>query len=94
MSSSCSTVLRGSFTVRCFFSEALTVSGWERMSSVLSSSSTRHSMGCVTGPPSASVSVSSMPSPSYSTTSTAPLTHSMSMERKPLICTMSPLPAE
>ena len=92
MFSSCSTVLRGSLTVSCFFCEALTVSGWERMSSVLSSSSTRHSIFSATSPPSIIVSDSWMPSPSYSSTFTAPLTHSMSMERKPLICTTSPAP--
>ena len=93
MSSSYSTMLRGSCTVRIFSSARLTSFGCERTSSVLSSSSTRHSMACPTGLPSESVSVREMPSPSYSSTFTCPLTHSMSMERKPFSCTTSPFPA-
>ena len=86
-------MLRGSLTVRCFFSEALTVSGWERISSVLSSSSTRHSIFSDTSPPSIIVSESSMPCPSYSSTVTKPDVQSMLMERNPLSWTISTFPA-
>ena len=93
MSSSYSTMLRGSCTVRIFSSVALISCGWEQMSRTPLSSLTCHSMGRLTSLPSESVSVREMPSPSYSSTFTCPLTHSMSMERKPFSCTTSPFPA-
>ena len=86
-------MLRGSFSIRCFSSDTLSSWGWERMSSVLSSSFTRHSIGTLTAPSPAKVSLISMPSPSYSSTLTLPEIHSMSMERKPFSCTTSAPPS-